>query len=79
MFPTIEISSTLSSDNDSRSCVFFWSDSGGTLSPVSLGIDKAVWIVVPFMFIAATPVGAINRTVGSSGFTGASLKVFAAV
>ena len=31
--------------------------------PVSFGIARAVFIVVPSMLIAATPVGAIKRTV----------------
>ena len=82
MLPTMEISSmtiSFSSDNDNLICVLFWSDIGGTLSPVSTGIARAVFIVVPSMLMAATPVGAIKRTVGNSGFMGACLNVFVTV
>ena len=59
--------------------VFFWSDIAGRLSPVSLGIARAVFIVVPSIFIAATPVGAMRRTVGNSGLIGGCLNVLTAV
>ena len=81
-FDTIEISSiikTLSSASDIRSCVLFWSDNAGSLSPASLGIPRPVLIVVPSMFTAATPVGAIIRTVGISGFDGPCLNVLTKV
>jgi hypothetical protein len=35
----------------------------GTLLPHSLGIARAVFTVVPLIFMAATPVGAISNTV----------------
>ena len=69
MFVTIDISSTIiifNSDKVNLNCVLFWSDIGGTKSPDSLGIHKAVCIVVPLILIAATPVGAIKATVGLS-------------
>ena len=57
------------------SFVFF---SGQTLiadrtSTVFLGIANAVLMVVPSMFIAATPVDATSKAVGFSGFVGACL------
>ena len=44
------------------------SEVGSTKSPDSLGIDKAVCIVVPLILIVVTLVGAIKATVGLSGF-----------
>ncbi|KAK3740340.1 hypothetical protein QZH41_009421, partial [Actinostola sp. cb2023] len=41
----------------------------GTISPVSLGIAKAVFIVVPSILIAATPVGAIIESKQTSSTT----------
>ena len=82
MLPNIEISSTIINLRPASNiliCVFFWSDIAGRLSVVSLGIAEAVFIVVPFMLITATPVGAIKRTVGNSGFIGGCLKVFLTV
>ena len=38
-----------------------------------LGIANAVLMVVPSMFIAASPVDAASKTVGFSGFIGACL------
>ena len=51
----------------------------GTLLPHSLGIARAVFTVVPLIFMAATPVGAISNTEGNSGFIGACLNVFVTV
>ena len=82
MFPTIEISSIIisfSSENDSLNWVFFWSDIAGRLSLVCWGIARAVFIVVPLILIADTPVGAIKSSIGSSGFLQACRKVLAAV
>ena len=82
VFDTIEISSMITSfksDNAILICVLFWSDNGGRLSPDSLGIANAVCIVVPLMLIAATPVGAISKTVGFSGLVIPCLKVFVVV
>lgn len=45
----------------------------GRTSPVFLGIASAVLMVVPSMFIAATPVDAASKAVGFSGFVGACL------
>ena len=45
----------------------------GRTSPVFLGIANAVLMVVPSMFIAATPVDAASKAVGFSGFVGACL------
>lgn len=67
VFDTIEISSMIISFKFDRAIliyVLFWSDIGGRLSPASLGIAKAVCIVVPLILMAATPVGAINSTIG---------------
>ena len=44
-----------------------------------MGIERPLFIVVPSMFIAATPVGAGSNTIGLSGLIGAYLKVFIAV
>ena len=82
MFETIEISSiiiTFSSASDILSCVLFWSDNGRRLSPTSLGMARPVLMVVASIFTAATPVGAIIKRVGISGFDGPYLKVFSAV
>ena len=82
MFATIDIPSTIiifNSDKVNLNCVLFWSDIGGAKSPDSLGIDKAVCIVVPLILMAATPVGAIKATVGLSEFTVPYLKVLTAV
>ena len=82
VFATIDISSTIISFNSDRvnlNCVLFWSDILGAKSPDSLGIDKAVCIVVPLILIAATPVGAIKATVGLSGFIVPYLKVLTAL
>ena len=52
MFATIDIPSTIiifNSDKVNLNCVLFWSDIGGAKSPDSLGIDKAVCIVVPLI------------------------------
>ena len=79
MLETMEISSIIisfSSDIETLIWVFFWSDIVGRLSPVSLGIAKAVFTVVPSMFIAETPVGAIKSTVGSPGLVIVCLNVF---
>ena len=46
---------------------------GGRTSPVFLGIANAVLMVVPSMFIAATPVDVASKAVGFSGFVGACL------
>ena len=51
----------------------------GTLLPHSLGIATAVCIVVPQIFMAATPVGAVSNTEGNLGFIGACLNVFVTV
>ena len=80
-FETIEISSiiiTLSSESDILSCVLFRSDNGRTcrLSPISLGMARPVLKVVASIF---TPVGAIIKRVGISGFDGPCPKVFSAV
>lgn len=61
LLETMEISSIMisfSSDNESLICVFFLSEIAGRLSPVSLGIARAVFTVVPPMFMAETPVRA---------------------
>ena len=60
-------------------CVFLWSDIAGRYAPVSLGIVSPVFMVVPSIFIVATPVGAINSTVGNAGLNGGCLKVSTAV
>ena len=49
------------------------------MSPDSLGIARAVLIVDPEMFIAATPVGAVSNTDGKSGLLEVCLKVFVTV
>ena len=57
---------------------FFFDDSSdmvGNVSPVILGIAKAVFIVVPSMSMAATPVGASSKTVRFSGFISPYLSV----
>ena len=67
MLPTIEISSIIiafSSHSDNLICVLFWSDIADRTSPVVLGIANAVLMIVPAMFIAATPVDAASKTVG---------------
>lgn len=67
MLPTIEISSIIiafSSHSDNLICVLFWSDIADRTSPVLLGIANAVLMIVPAMFIAATPVDASSKTVG---------------
>lgn len=46
----------------------------GGRSPDFFGIAKAVCIVVPLILIEATPVGAINNTVGFSGLVIPCLK-----
>ena len=52
----------------------------GRTSPVLLGIFCfAVLMVVPSMFIAATPVDAASKAVGFSVFIGTCLKVFTSV
>ena len=82
MFDTSEISSMITSfKSDSAILIYvlFWSDKGGRLSPDSLGVANAVCIVVPLMLIAATPVGAISKTLGFSGLVIACLKVFVMV
>ncbi len=82
VLPTIEISSTIisfRSFKESLYCVFLWSDIAGGQSRVSFGIASPVWTVVPSIFIAATPVGATNSTVGNSGLKGGCLNVFTAV
>ena len=82
VLPIIEISSiiiNLRSASNILIYVFFWSDIAEKLSLVSLGIAKVVFIVVPFILIAATLVGAINRTVGNSEFIGGSVKVVGGV
>ena len=49
-------------------------------SPVTLlGISRAECITNPLILIAATPVGAILRTLGNSGSPGPYLNVFKAV
>ena len=78
MLPTIKISSiiiTFSSHSDNLICILFWSDIAGRTSPVLLGIANAVLMIVPSMFIAATPVDAAHasKTVGFPGFIGACL------
>ena len=56
-----------------------WTFAGGT-SPVFLGIAYAVLMVVPSMFIAATPVDAASEAVGFSWLIGTScLKVLITV
>lgn len=67
MLPTIEISSIIiafSSHSDNLICVLFWSDIADRTSPVLLGIANAVLMIVPAIFIAATPVDAASKTVG---------------
>ena len=59
-----------------RHWVFFSWDIAGRLSPASLGIAKAVFAVVPLMFMAETPVGAIKSTVGSARLVVVYLNVF---
>ena len=63
MLPTIEISSIIiafSSHSDNLICVLFWSDIADRTSPVLLGIANAVLMIVPAIFIAATPVDAAS-------------------
>ena len=82
MLEIIEISSIIVSfisDRETLISVFFWSDIGRRLSPVSFGITKAVLTVVPPMFMTETPVSAINRTVDRLALPLACLNVFAAV
>ena len=57
MFETIDISSIMISFNSAKDnliCVRLWSDIAGTLFPHSLGIARAVFTVVPLIFMAAT-------------------------
>ena len=59
MLATIDILSVMinlrSASDDILICVFFWPDIAGKSSPVSLGIAKAVFIVVPSILLAALP------------------------
>ena len=61
--------------------VLFSCDMVGNVSPVFLGIAKAVFIVVPLMLKAATctPEGASSKTVGFSGFISPYLNVLTTV
>ena len=82
MLETMETSSIImsfSSDSESLIWVFFWSDIAGRFSPASFGIANAVFIVFPSIFMAETPVGAINSTVGSSWLLVTCLNVFTTV
>ena len=51
----------------------------GNVSCVILGIAKAVFIVVPSLLMAATPVGASSKTLGFSGFISPYLNVLTTV
>ena len=71
---TSSITRSFKFDNFVLNTLFLSSDSGPTCSPkIFLEIAKPEFMVLPPMFIAATPVGASGRTDGLSGSSGPCL------